>query len=272
MPYDDLRWMGGIGMIGTRAVYNAIMQCDLLLMVGTDYPFSNFLPTGGNVIQIDDRPQALGRRAPTALGAVGSAKPTLKLLLERVAPKNDTAFFDKVTTERRKWDEMLVLLLQGARYSLRKRPPRAHAPDPEEGNHQASWGRICMHRKRINVFTVLAGQEPGVVRSPRFRAVSHQTLLRSRSHRWHNARAGPPRAPLPCGSNLGERNSLRLPTRSPGQAAWLRRCKGSDRHLAVPSQPCPKAAPERSDPYGIRLAFDPERSAATRRRAWPSAR
>ena len=139
MPYDDLRWMGGIGMIGTRAVYNAIMQCDLLLMVGTDYPFSNFLPTGGNVIQIDDRPQALGRRAPTALGAVGSAKPTLKLLLERVAPKNDTAFFDKVTTERRKWDEMLVLLLQGARYSLRKRPPSAHAPDPEEGNHQASW-------------------------------------------------------------------------------------------------------------------------------------
>jgi len=49
----------------------------------------------------------LGRRAPTALGAVGSAKPTLKRLLDRVAPKNDTAFFDKVTAERRKWDEML---------------------------------------------------------------------------------------------------------------------------------------------------------------------
>ena len=107
MPYDDPRWMGGIGMIGTRAVYNAIMHCDLLLMVGTDYPFSNFLPTSGNVIQIDERPQVLGRRAPTALGAVGSAKPTLKRLLDRVAPKNDTAFFDKVTAERRKWDEML---------------------------------------------------------------------------------------------------------------------------------------------------------------------
>src|SRR6201988_5196551 len=73
MPYDDPRWMGGIGMIGTRAVYDAIMHCDLLLMVGTDYPFSNFLPTSGNVIQIDERPQVLGRRAPTALGAVGSA-------------------------------------------------------------------------------------------------------------------------------------------------------------------------------------------------------
>jgi pyruvate dehydrogenase (quinone) len=102
MPYDDLRWMGGIGMIGTRAVY--------------------FLPTGGNVIQIDERPQALGRRAPTALGAVGSAKPTLKLLLERVAPKNDTAFFDKVTRERRKWDEMLDKQADPARSKDRIHP------------------------------------------------------------------------------------------------------------------------------------------------------
>ena len=44
MPYDDPRWMGGIGMIGTRAVYDAVMNCDLLLMVGTDYPYSEFLP------------------------------------------------------------------------------------------------------------------------------------------------------------------------------------------------------------------------------------
>ena len=44
MPYDDPRWMGGIGMIGTKPVYNAVMRCDLLLMVGTDYPYSNFLP------------------------------------------------------------------------------------------------------------------------------------------------------------------------------------------------------------------------------------
>jgi pyruvate dehydrogenase (quinone) len=107
MPYDDPRWMGGIGMIGTKPVYNAVMRCDLLLMVGTDYPFSNFLPTRGNVIQIDERPQALGRRAPTALGVVGSAQPTLRLLLDRVAPKSDKAFWDNVTRERRKWDEML---------------------------------------------------------------------------------------------------------------------------------------------------------------------
>jgi thiamine pyrophosphate-dependent acetolactate synthase large subunit-like protein len=107
MPYDDPRWMGGIGMIGTKPVYRAIMHCDLLLMVGTDYPYSEFLPTKGAVIQIDERPQALGRRAPTALGVVGSVRPTLKLLLDRVAVKSDTSFFARVANERRKWDEML---------------------------------------------------------------------------------------------------------------------------------------------------------------------
>ena len=95
MAYDDPRWMGGIGMIGTKAVYNAIMGCDLLLMVGTDYPYSNFLPAKGTVVQIDERAQVLGRRAPTVLGVVGSARPTLKLLLDRVAAKTDTHFWDR---------------------------------------------------------------------------------------------------------------------------------------------------------------------------------
>jgi thiamine pyrophosphate-dependent acetolactate synthase large subunit-like protein len=107
MPYDDPRWMGGLGMIGTKAAYHAVQNCDLLLMVGTDYPYSNFLPTKNTVIQIDERPQVLGRRAPTALGITGSARPTLKLLLEGVSAKTDTKLWDRVSHERRKWDEML---------------------------------------------------------------------------------------------------------------------------------------------------------------------
>jgi pyruvate dehydrogenase (quinone) len=107
MAYDDPRWMGGLGMIGTKAVYNAVHQCDLLLMVGTDYPYSNFLPNKGNVIQIDERAQVLGRRTPTALGVVGSVRPTLKLLLDRLEAKTDAIFFDKVSHERFRWDDML---------------------------------------------------------------------------------------------------------------------------------------------------------------------
>ena len=107
LPYDDPRWMGGIGMIGTKAVYNAVMNCQLLLMLGTDYPYSEFLPRKGGVIQIDERAQVLGRRAPTALGVVGSVLPAVKLLLAKVSPKTDGKFFERVAGERKRWDDML---------------------------------------------------------------------------------------------------------------------------------------------------------------------
>ena len=107
MSYEDPRWMGGLGMIGTKAVYSVVQTCELPLLVGTDYPYSSFLPTNGSVVQIDERPIALGRRTPTALGVVGSARPTLQLLLRKVAAKSDTRFFYKVAQDRHKWDEML---------------------------------------------------------------------------------------------------------------------------------------------------------------------
>ena len=107
MDYKDPRWMGGLGMIGTKPVYRAVQRCDLLIMIGTDYPYSNFLPAKGNVIQIDQRPLALGRRTPTVLGITGSARPTIERLLEKTKAKADTKFFYQVTHERHQWDEML---------------------------------------------------------------------------------------------------------------------------------------------------------------------
>jgi len=107
MPYDDPHWMGGIGFIGSKPVYNAVMRADLLLMVGTDYPYSNFLPNRPVVVQIDERPEVLGRRAPTGLGVVGSARPTLQLLIDQVAPKTDMRYWNRLTEERRAWDRKL---------------------------------------------------------------------------------------------------------------------------------------------------------------------
>lgn len=107
MPYDDPRWMGGIGMIGTKPVYNAVMNCDLFIMIGTDYPYSEFLPSKGAIVQIDDRFEVLGRRASTMLGVYGSAGPTLKLILKQISQKSKKTFFEKVTKERHEWDQML---------------------------------------------------------------------------------------------------------------------------------------------------------------------
>jgi pyruvate dehydrogenase (quinone) len=106
MPYDDPRWMGGIGMIGTKADYKAMMDCNLLLMLGSDYPYSEFLPRKAVVIQVDERARVIGRRAPTEFGVIGSVRPTVKSLLNRVKSKSNGRFFEIVTTERKKWDEM----------------------------------------------------------------------------------------------------------------------------------------------------------------------
>lgn len=107
MSYDDPLWMGGLGMIGTKAVYNAIMHCDLLLMLGTDYPYSEFLPSTCVAVQVDDRAHVLGRRAPTGFAIVGSVRPTLQLMLDKVAAKSNTKFRDRIAEERKKWDELL---------------------------------------------------------------------------------------------------------------------------------------------------------------------
>ena len=62
LPYDDPRWMGGIGMIGAKPVYDAVMHCDLLLMLGTDYPYANFLPSKPVVVQVSQ-----GKAVPDAV-------------------------------------------------------------------------------------------------------------------------------------------------------------------------------------------------------------
>lgn len=76
-------------------------------MLGTDYPYSEFLPRHGSVIQVDERADVLGRRTPTVLGVVGSVRPTLRMLLAAIAPKDDRAFFERVSRERRRWDAMI---------------------------------------------------------------------------------------------------------------------------------------------------------------------
>jgi pyruvate dehydrogenase (quinone) len=122
MPYDDPCWMGGIGMIGTKPDYGAVMDCDLFLMLGTDYPYSEFLPRKSVIIQVDERARVIGRRAPTELGVVGSVGPTVKSLLGRVEPKSDSGFFDRVARERKDWDEKLDRKADPARSKDRIHP------------------------------------------------------------------------------------------------------------------------------------------------------
>jgi thiamine pyrophosphate-dependent acetolactate synthase large subunit-like protein len=94
MPYDDPHWMGGIGFIGSKPVYNAAMSAELLLMVGTDYPYSNFLPNRPVVVQIDERPAVLGRRAPIAVGVLARRGRRSNRSSSK-SHRNDTRYWDR---------------------------------------------------------------------------------------------------------------------------------------------------------------------------------
>jgi len=82
-PYD----VGMTGMIGFGMAYEAIHECDLLLLLGTDFPYDKFLPTKTKIAQIDIRVERLGRRSKLDLGIWGDVRETLKALLPMLATK-----------------------------------------------------------------------------------------------------------------------------------------------------------------------------------------
>ena len=86
-PYD----VGMTGLIGFASGYYAMRDCDVLLMLGTDFPYRQFYPEGSGVriAQIDLRPENIGRRVPVDLGVVGDVRPTLTALLPLLKQKRD---------------------------------------------------------------------------------------------------------------------------------------------------------------------------------------
>ena len=99
-PYD----VGMTGLIGFASGYYAMMDCDILLMLGTDFPYRQFYPTGKDVLtaQIDIRPGQIGRRTSVDLGLVGDVKATLQALLPLLAPKAARTHLDKAVAHYRK--------------------------------------------------------------------------------------------------------------------------------------------------------------------------
>ena len=83
--------MGQSGLIGNPASTVAFDGGDLLMMIGTDFPYRDWLPEGKTVIQLDARPEHIGRRTHVDLGLVGHAAPTLRALLRRLTAGKDDA-------------------------------------------------------------------------------------------------------------------------------------------------------------------------------------
>src|SRR5438132_7523519 len=90
IEYDNPFDVGMTGLLGFSSGYHAMMNCDLLLMIGTDFPYQQFFPKDAAVVQIDLRGEQLGRRTKVDYGFVGDTKTTLRALLPRLEQsKND---------------------------------------------------------------------------------------------------------------------------------------------------------------------------------------
>ncbi len=108
LEHDNPYAVGMTGLLGYGGAYGAINKADLLLLLGTDFPFSEFLP-GDSVkkVQIDKNPKHIGRRTHVDLGLVGDIKTTVTALLGSVRDKTNGSFLDKHLAETKSFDELL---------------------------------------------------------------------------------------------------------------------------------------------------------------------
>ncbi|MBT2508880.1 pyruvate dehydrogenase [Streptomyces sp. ISL-98] len=91
-PYD----VGMSGLLGYGAAYEATHECDLLILLGTDFPYNDFLPDDVKIAQVDVRPEHLGRRSKLDLAVWGDVRETLRCLTPRVKAKTSRKFLDRM--------------------------------------------------------------------------------------------------------------------------------------------------------------------------------
>ncbi len=107
---DELPYVTGtIGLLGTSASVELMSKCDTLLLVGTGFPYAEFLPKEGQArgVQIDINPAMLGLRYPTELNLVGDAAATLRALYPKLIHKTDRTWQSKIISQVQEWQSAL---------------------------------------------------------------------------------------------------------------------------------------------------------------------
>ncbi|ENA28450.1 MULTISPECIES: ubiquinone-dependent pyruvate dehydrogenase [Pseudomonas] len=89
-PFD----VGMTGLIGFSSGYHAMLNCDTLILLGTDFPYRQFYPTNAKIVQVDINPQALGRRTALDLGIAADVGETIRELLPRLERRTDRHFLE----------------------------------------------------------------------------------------------------------------------------------------------------------------------------------
>ncbi len=109
VPDDHPLTTGGLGLLGTTPSQEVMEECDALLMIGTSFPYMEFLPKPGQArgVQIDDKADRIGLRYPVEIGLVGNAKPTTAALSRFVERKEDRSFLEQAQKGVAEWWELM---------------------------------------------------------------------------------------------------------------------------------------------------------------------
>ena len=109
VPDDSSFTTGQIGLLGTRPSQEAMAECDTLLIVGSSFPYIEFLPKPGQAraVQIDIDPARIGLRYPVEVGLVGDSRRALRALLPQLQRKRDRGFLEKAQRGMRDWNELM---------------------------------------------------------------------------------------------------------------------------------------------------------------------
>jgi pyruvate dehydrogenase (quinone) len=109
VPDDHPLCTGGLGLLGTTPSVEAMEDCDTLLIIGSSFPYMEYLPNPKNAkgVQIDDKPDRIGLRFPVEVGLVGDAKTTTAALSRFITAHEDRRFLDKAQRGMKDWWELM---------------------------------------------------------------------------------------------------------------------------------------------------------------------
>ena len=158
VPDDSPYTTGGIGLLGTAPSEEALEECDTLLMVGTSYPYIEYLPKPGDCrcLQIDSNAQRIGLRTPVEVGLVGDSKKTIQLLLPLLKRNKHRRFLEDAQKNMKSWNETIEkegsstdmpMKPQVVGWELSKRTKENAIIVSDSGTNTTVWARYMQAKK-----------------------------------------------------------------------------------------------------------------------------
>ena len=158
VPDDSPYTTGGIGLLGTAPSEEALEDCDTLLMIGTSYPYIEYLPKPGDCrcVQIDSNAQRIGLRTPVEVGLVGDSKKTIRMLIPLLKRNGYRRFLEKAQKSMKTWNALIEkegtstampMKPQVVGWELSKRTKENAIIVSDSGTNTTVWARYMQAKK-----------------------------------------------------------------------------------------------------------------------------